>query len=245
MRVDLELHLRARFQPTNAKLFGADERHVAGDRLQALVHPVAQAIAKRPMLARVDPDGRRLALGDQLAESFPLFVEGAAVPSALIMFTERIAADGELLDALLCAAVVKHQDGRASRRKHGRRHEARVHRVLVVLAVDHQPHVDAGLAHQLRQQVGEAVVEHAVDCIDPLALRQNRQRPVGHDSLIPRCGVFRLSERARGQERHGARDQHSAQYDLHDFDSQRLDFGRVAHRILASLWWVRVGTASI
>jgi len=68
-----------------------------------------------------------------------------------------VAAHAQPFDAFLRAAIEGRQDRRPSRCEHRLGDEGRVDRVFGVFAVDDEPAVEAGLAHQRGEEIVEPV----------------------------------------------------------------------------------------
>ncbi len=186
VRINLHLTRRARFHPADHEVLGA-LRSLAKLRRQGFHQAIAQrsrqAVGERPVAADVDPDLFGVELGEQFAEPFPLRVEIAAFPHRFVKVAHRIAAHRHALDAVF-AAVVEHQHRRAPRREHRLGDQRQVDRVLGVLAVDHEPQVDARLAHQARQQIVQSLGQVAVDRFDALPVLFDGGHAVQHAALV-------------------------------------------------------------
>ena len=70
-----------------------------------------------------------------------------------------------------------------------------------VLAADHEPHVDFGLAHQRRQQVFQAILQDAVYHVGAVPFGQHRGCFLQHHALVPGGGVLRGGRDGRQHER--------------------------------------------
>ena len=135
----------------------------------------------RPLdLALVEPDPLGIALADDAAEGLPLafallLVEGPGVPGVLEQALGVGAGDVQALDALARTAVEKDQDlgdgVPVAEGDHGLEDG-----IEVVLVAGDDPHVDAGLAHEPRQERLQALGRDAVDDVGLLADGQDGRR---------------------------------------------------------------------
>ena len=165
--VEGEFGGRASLDPADAQGLRRHEprAHVVTEGLlEARPQPVAQPVGRCPGAARVDPDALWIALVDDLCEPRPLGVVAASLgPGGGVEVPEAIAADGQTLDPAILTrlgvdpAVEEDEQRRAARGEHGLGHEGEVDGILGVLAVRHDPHVQARLAHEPRQEIVEAL----------------------------------------------------------------------------------------
>ena len=163
-----------------------------------------QPVRDRPVARDVDADLLRIAGGDHLAQSQPLLFQVAALPGRLVERAVGVAVDRqEFHAAVVRPAVEEHEHRRPAGGEHGPRDQAEEHRILVVLPVDDEPQVDPGFAHQSRQELVQPLLEHAVEGLHPVPVRQHVARAVEYPSLIEvgvlcengRCGQREQTER--------------------------------------------------
>ena len=112
----------------------------------------------------------------------------------------RRAAERQPFDALLTAAVEEDVDRAAARRERRGRDEAPEHRILVVLAHRHHPHVDAVRAHHGRQVHLETLLEPRL--LDRRLLPERAERPGGR----VRAGLLRGAACGERREQHRGKD---------------------------------------
>ena len=122
-----------------------------------------------PRLGRVDPDDLGVALLDDLAQALPLPVVRRGDDGVQPLVVEP--PDRQALDTFL-ATIEEHEDRPPARRKSRERRHRSEDRVVVVLARDDDPHVDALTAHERRQHRVEAIRYPPIHVPRLLAVRQ-------------------------------------------------------------------------
>ena len=189
---------------------------------------MGQTVGHRPMARDVDADLFRLPLVDQLAQGLPLRFQVTACPSGIVEVAEGITIDRQTVEAAVLrftvlpitvlvlpwTAIMKNQHRRAAGGENRLRREAEENRILGILAVDHDPHIDAGLAHQLGQEFVQPMLQDLIDGLHPLALGQDCARAVQDSALIP--GRLRLNS---------AQDEQKAQAKRQDSESETVGHG--------------------
>ena len=131
---------------------------------------------RRTALAHCGPRGRR---------------EPRRVTRRRQELADRIGRDGGSGDAVV--AAVQGQDRAAPRGQPGGGQQARQDRILVVLAPDDQPQIDAGAVHQTRQDVEQALGEPAVPDVRLLPQRQGTVRVGSGATSVMRTGKQRTA----------------------------------------------------
>ena len=195
--IPLELVGNLRFEP-------ADREHLG--RLQARGILRAERVGESPLLVGrepigmipgvrlVDADDLRVALVDQLAESFVL-----RVVVRLHQFEEPVVvepADRHSFDRLPAARVGEHENRPAPRRERGERRHRSEHRIVVVLARHDDPHVDPLARHQRGQHRVEPLGNPALDDWRLLAMREDTLRGIG---IVDALGRKRDDPRGENQ----------------------------------------------
>ena len=190
--VNLLLCRGARFHPADNQLLGGHQLFGVArwqDFQQALMQAAREAIRYGPLAGDIDADALRVPTGDEFTQCLPLGVEVTPRPGRTVGCTERIAVYRHTLERAIRLAV-ENEHGGTPRRKGGLRHQAEIHGVFGVFAVQHQPHIEARLGHQLRQQMLEPVRHH-------LVFRGHAFAGGQHGEAISRSNVAALVGRIR------------------------------------------------
>lgn len=173
--IDLNLGGSAGLQPTDHQGLGRGETlRIAGG--QDLHQPVPkggrQAIRHGPVPRHIDPDALGIPAHDHIRQGLPLGVQVASGPGRRVGPPQGVTVDGKALHRPVGLAE-EDQHGRPAGGEGRLRDECEIDGVLSVLAVDDDPHVEAGLGHQARQKRIEPVRQDPVLHLDPRRTRQD------------------------------------------------------------------------